>query len=217
MERRWRSFWIGVAVVIGVGGLAAPPSQAEEGRGDHIYHEFCASCHGRYGRGDGPLVPDLQRAPRNFVDSSWLAGRTDQQIIHGLTSGHSMMAIANVLKPEALADTIAYIRTLSVPGQNVSLAQGHDIYNALCYSCHGLKGDGKGPAADVTGSTPPRDFTSKKFVIDGREDEIARTISLGAQASFHGSPYMPAWGSRLSKDQIRDVIAYLKTFKKKKM
>lgn len=61
---------------------------------------------------------------------------------------------------------------------------------------------------------PPRDFTSPKFVIEGREADVERTISLGAEKAFHGSQYMPEWASRLSPQQIRDVVAYLGTFKK---
>jgi mono/diheme cytochrome c family protein len=120
-----------------------------------------------------------------------------------------------VFEPNALADTIAYVRSLSVPGESVSVLQGRDIYNAVCYACHGVNGDGKGPAVAPPGSPKPRDFTSKEFVIAGREDEIARTIALGAEASFHGSAFMPAWGSSFSQQQIRDLIAYLKTFQKR--
>lgn len=209
MGQAWRSFCIGVAVAT---GLAAFASQAEEGRGQAIYDDFCVSCHGRYGRSDGPLAGDLQIRPPNFADSAWLAGRSDTQIIAGISGGHSRMAIANVLEPDALADTVAYMRSLSLPGQSVSLPQGRDLYNAMCYACHGVQGDGNGPAKADPGSPQPRDFTSKEFVIEGREDEIARTIALGAEASFHGSSFMPAWGSSLSEQQIRDLIAYLKTF-----
>lgn len=211
MGRAWRGFCVGVAVAT---GLAASASQAEEGRGEGIYNDFCASCHGRYGRSDGPLVASLKVRPPQFADSAWLAGRSDAQIIEGVTGGHSRMAIANVFEPDVLADTVVYIRSLSVPGESVSVPQGRDLYNAICYACHGVKGDGKGPAAADPGSPQPRDFTSKEFVIEGREDEIARTIALGAEASFHGSSFMPAWGSSLSDQQIRDLIAYLKTFQK---
>lgn len=211
MARAWRRFCIGVAVVT---GLAAFTSQAEEGRGEGIYNDFCVSCHGRYGRSDGPLTPHLEIRPPNFADSAWLAGRSDAKIIKGITGGHSRMAIANVFEPDALADTVAYIRTLSVPGGSASVLQGRDLYRATCYACHGVKGDGKGPAPADPGSPQPRDFTSKEFVIEGREDKIAQTIAQGAEASFHGSSFMPAWGSSLSKQQIRDLIAYLKTFQK---
>ena len=39
-------------------------------------------------------------------------------------------------------------------------------------------------------------------------------IHLGPAKAFHGSPKMPDWGWRLNDQQIRDVIEYLKTFKR---
>jgi mono/diheme cytochrome c family protein len=60
----------------------------------------------------------------------------------------------------------------------------------------------------------PRDFTSKDFIIEGREEEVHRTIFEGAAKTFHGSPYMPEWKTALSHQQTLDVVEYLKTFKK---
>jgi cbb3-type cytochrome c oxidase subunit III len=190
-------------------------ANSEQSHGAEIYSTFCASCHGRYGRGDGPLASSLTRAPRDFTDSAWLAGRSDEQIVDSLTdASHGPMAIASVLRKNDLRAAIAYIRTLSVPGEHVSVVEGHDIYNAVCWVCHGRDGKGDGPAAKNLVGPKPRDFTSPKFVIAGREEEIARTISMGAEASFHGSHFMPAWGHNLSDEQIRSLIAYLKTLKK---
>jgi mono/diheme cytochrome c family protein len=205
----------------GLGWTTAASAQdaAEAGatRGAEIYGELCASCHGRYGRGDGPLAGNLAAAPPDFVDSAWLASRSDDQIAKGLRgASHGPMAVALVLDEPSLRDALAYIRRLSVPGKGVSLLQGRDIYNASCYACHGVNGDGKGPATTANFPDPqPRDFTSPDFVIEGREDEVARIVTLGAKAAFHGSPYMVDWGSRLSPQQIRDVVEYLKTFRKR--
>jgi mono/diheme cytochrome c family protein len=58
----------------------------------------------------------------------------------------------------------------------------------------------------------PRDFTSSDFVIEGRENEIYETIRTGAANSFHGSDYMIEWGSKLTPQQMNDLIEYLKTF-----
>jgi mono/diheme cytochrome c family protein len=74
-----------------------------------------------------------------------------------------------------------------------------------------VNGDGKGPAG-VNLEPTPRDFTSPAFQIEGREDEVFRAISLGPAQAFHGSAFMPEWGSRLTAQQIQDVMEYLKTF-----
>lgn len=196
-------------------GIAPVPAQAEE-RGAEIYADLCASCHGRYGRGDGPLASSLASPPPDFTDSAWRAGRSRDQIVEGLTSAsHSPMAIAQVLKPTALAAAVDYILALSVPGGHLSVAEGRDIYNASCWICHGRKGDGHGPAAKNLSGPSPRNFTSPEFKIAGREDEIVRTISKGAAVSFHGSPMMTEWGSGLSQRQIRSLVEYLKTLKKR--
>ena len=62
----------------------------------------------------------------------------------------------------------------------------------------------------------PRDFTSPAFKIEGREEEVYRAIYLGPAEAFHGSPNMPDWGSRLSEQQIRDVMEYLKAFQSRR-
>ena len=205
------------AVSLLLGGDAAAQSRAGErtARGDRIYGDLCASCHGRYGRGDGPLAANLGVPLPDFSNSAVLAGRTDDEVVEGLVgrSRHASMAIAAVLDPDALRDAVASMRALSVPGRRVSVPAGRDIYTASCWVCHGRDGDGKGPAAENLQGAKPRDFTSPEFVVDGREAELRRSISQGAEAAIHGSRYMPEWSSRLSEQQIDDVIAYLRTFR----
>jgi len=212
----------GVACVVLAGLVGvSPPAFAGQSltaaqiRGQQIYSKLCAACHGRYGRGDGPLGQNLSRQPPDLTDPQWLAGRSDADIAKALAgTSHGPMAIADVLKPDAVVDAIAYVRTLSVPGKHVSVAAGRDIYNATCWQCHGIKGDGQGPVAKFLGDAKPRDFTDATFVVDGRENEIVEVMTLGAEKAAHGSPYMPEWASRLSPQRMRDTVEYLKTFKK---
>lgn len=206
-----------VAVTLGsADALAAAEGTASTKlQGQQVYDELCATCHGRYGRGDGPLAPNLKAPLLDFTNSAWLGGRTDEAIAKGLeNASHGPMTVATVLKPEILQDTIAYIRTLSVPGKHVSVPAGRDIYAASCQGCHGANGDGKGPVAQYLEPPKPRDFTSSEFKIEGREDELVNFISLGAAKAMHGSPYMPEWATRLSPAQIRDTVEYMKTLKK---
>lgn len=207
-----------LAVVFSITGAAAARAEVEDSlaRGERVFKSLCWTCHGRYGRGDGPAAGDLRITPPDFTDARLLAQRSDQEVLGRITgadqSAHTPMSVGAVLQPEALADALAYIRTLSVPGKHVSLPAGRDIYNGTCWVCHGPEGDGKGPATKNM-EPPPRDFTSPDFVIEGREEEVYRAISMGAAEAFHGSAYMPEWGTRLSEQQIRDVMEYLKTFK----
>lgn len=203
--------------------VAPALTQADVQRGEEVYKSLCWTCHGSYGRGDGPAVQYLVHRPPDFTNPRVLGEKSDEQVLGVLldvkdTAGpnHRTMVIGEVLKREALRDAIAYIRTLSVPGKHVSIPAGKDIYNTFCWACHGIKGDGQGPAAKNLVGVKPRDFTSKEFVIEGREEKIHRTIFEGAAKTFHGSPYMPEWKTSLSYQQIMEVVEYLKTFKKSK-
>jgi len=219
-RRTFAGIFLSVSVRLGTGlllggAVAAPAWSGDASKGAATYGSFCASCHGPYGRGDGPLARSLAAGLPDFTHSTTFAGRSDEAVVANLMdpSGerHSPMSIAEVLSQETLVDAIAYVRTLTEPGGGVSVVAGRDIYNAACWVCHGQAGDGRGPA--LAGSpTRARDFTSGEFVIEGREEEVARTVSLGAEQAFHGSPYMPEWAHRLSPEQIRDVVEFLKTF-----
>jgi mono/diheme cytochrome c family protein len=124
------------------------------------------------------------------------------------------MVVSQTLNEDALRDVVAYLRTLYVPGKHVSVAAGRDIYAAICWTCHGVKGDGNGPSAKSIDGVKPRDFTAPDFRIEGREDEVHRIISQGAAKAFHGSEYMLEWGNKLSPQQIDDVVEYLRTFQR---
>lgn len=207
----------GLAIAV-LAGWSLPAKASEpaesEARGARVYSELCTTCHGRYGRGDGPLASNLAVRPPDFSDSAWLADRSDDAIVSGLRGrAHMSMAVAAIVDEQSLRDAVAYIRRLSVPGRSVSLLQGRDIYQASCWVCHGRDGKGDGPAVQDLADPRPRDFSDPAFVIAGREDEIARAIALGPAAAFHGSSFMPEWSSRLTPRQIEDVVAYLQTFR----
>jgi mono/diheme cytochrome c family protein len=209
-------------LLLGALCLAAPfaaraQSQQTLENGKKVYDTLCEACHGKYGRGDGPVSSDLKAPLPDFTDPNLLAGRTNAQIADYLTGQtHTPMVVAQTLKRPALLDAISYIRTLSTPGKHVSVAAGKDIYNTFCWVCHGRDGRGDGPAAEHLPGNKPRNFTSPKFVIAGQEEKVAHTITVGAAESIHGSQYMLAWGTRLSPQQIQDVLAYIETFKKAK-
>lgn len=214
-----------LVVFFAVSGASAPAvrPKVDVRRGEQVYKTLCWTCHGNYGRGDGPAAQYLAHIPPDFTDPQVLGGRSDQRILSDLLDvkgkagpNHRTMIIGEVLKKEALRDAIVYIRTLSVPGKHVSILAGKDIYNTFCWACHGIKGDGQGPAAKNLVGVKPRDFTSKDFIIEGREEEVHRTIFEGASKAFHGSPYMPEWKTALSHQQILDLVEYLKAFKKPK-
>ncbi|XOV84029.1 MAG: c-type cytochrome [bacterium] len=59
---------LGTLLVLGLTGCYAPsagdPIPSYDGA--RLYRENCASCHGKTGAGDGPMVPHLDIAPTNL-------------------------------------------------------------------------------------------------------------------------------------------------------
>lgn len=86
---------------------------------------------------------------------------------------------------------------------SADLAAGQRIYGELCKSCHGL--DGKGPGA-MKFNPPAADLTSR---------QVQAKLDTGLYNSIHegrANTAMGAWKHALSDQEIRDVVAYVRTF-----
>ncbi|RMG20193.1 MAG: cytochrome c [Deltaproteobacteria bacterium] len=93
-----------------------------------------------------------------------------------------------------------------------SLKLGKRVYQRHCSGCHGLEGNGEGPAARWL-DPKPRDFTLGTFKFRTTpsgflptDEDLLRTIREGV----HGTS-MPSWRLMPEVEQ-RAVIAYIKTF-----
>lgn len=78
--------------------------------------------------------------------------------------------------------------------------KGRRIYEKLCQGCHGPGGRGDGYR--MLGREPA-DLTAPPVT---RRPEAALIESIHA-----GKPNMPAWRSRLSAEDARDVLAYIRS------
>src|SRR5919201_648946 len=58
-------------------------------KGRALFHgkAFCASCHGRDGKGMANIPGLVGRLPRNFTDQTWQAARTDGELFWILQNG----------------------------------------------------------------------------------------------------------------------------------
>jgi len=87
---------------------------------------------------------------------------------------------------------------------------GKATYDQYCVTCHGEGGQADGPAAGSLPIKPPM-FTDGR-IMNGLPDEfLFQVVSEGA-GSVGLAPQMPAFRPPLSDRQIRDVIAYVRTF-----
>ena len=109
--------------------------------------------------------------------------------------------------------SFVFIATLAPLSAYAQTTDGAALYQDRCASCHGKTGHGDGEYAALL--TPrPRDFTAGRFKFRTTEtgslptdDDLAKTIGDG----LHGSS-MPSWKPFLSAEQIRALVAQVKTF-----
>jgi mono/diheme cytochrome c family protein len=86
---------------------------------------------------------------------------------------------------------------------------GRAIYGAHCAVCHGPTGKGDGQGARVV-RQPMRDFSdapAMREVNDGFLFEITKKGS----SQFGRSNAMPAWGMKLSDEEIRAVVGHIRS------
>ena len=86
----------------------------------------------------------------------------------------------------------------------IELETGRDIFYKYCKACHGDRGDGKTFAANVL-NPPPKNFTTKASKKELTEQRMIRSITKGRK----NTAMMP-WQSRLTKEEIRAVVHYIR-------
>jgi cytochrome c oxidase cbb3-type subunit 2 len=104
------------------------------------------------------------------------------------------------------------VTAMSIPSTADSIARGKAIYLRRCVGCHGVDGDGNGPAATFL-DPRPRNFTLGSFKFRSTpsgslptDGDLYRTITRGVRWTA-----MPTWHELPEKDRLA-VITYVKTF-----
>jgi cytochrome c oxidase cbb3-type subunit II len=95
-----------------------------------------------------------------------------------------------------------------LPVTDENLNRGKIVFLQRCVGCHGLKGDGKGPAASFM-SPPPADFTDKDDACCGG-DTGPGDFYYRILRGWPGTA-MENFGDRLSVDDIWRVVLFVKT------
>ena len=85
-------------------------------------------------------------------------------------------------------------------------------FTTVCATCHGPGGKGDGPAGAAL-DPKPASFADAEFWTDDRTDEhLAKVIKEGG-ASVGKSPLMAPWGAQYDDEQIKKLVAHVKSFK----
>jgi cytochrome c oxidase cbb3-type subunit 3 len=179
-----------------IDALAKDPGAVAIGR--TIFANTCAACHGSAGHG-ATGFPDL-------TDDIWHWGGTPERILETILDGRTavMPAWGETLTAQggasAVDDVVAYVQSLSRPGQPADAAagRGQALFSTVCAACHGAQGKGN----PMLGAP---DLTDSYWLYGGGKAALHRTIAEGRSGS------MPAWRPALGETRARLVGAYVWT------
>ena len=125
-----------------------------------------------------------------------------------------LMPTAGVCQDQSLKETVESLQA-RVDGltRKAELERGRSVYFQACTPCHGIRGDGRGPAA--TGFDPaPRNFRRGVYkfrtTVSGAlplDEDLERTVREGLPGTE-----MPRWKDVLSEHDIKAVVQYIKSF-----
>lgn len=90
--------------------------------GQTVYEDYCLSCHGPTGLGDGEMAAELASPPRSFVETgAWINGRKVSDIYRTLwwgVDGSEDMLAYDFLSAEELFAVIHYVRSFLIDPPN---------------------------------------------------------------------------------------------------
>lgn len=144
--------------------------------------------------GDGALVLVVAGVVVLLVGTGGKRPRNARLVTLGLGAAAVLLGVG--LFVDAVNGTTA--AALNVPVNADRASSGRQVYDQYCAACHGPQGYGDGPGG---ASLPVKPFDLTTHVLLHDEQYLHATI-------LNGRGYMPAFGSKLSQDQILDVIAY---------
>jgi cytochrome c oxidase cbb3-type subunit 3 len=95
-----------------------------------------------------------------------------------------------------------------------SITRGARIFSANCARCHGRQGKGDGPdLVKLQSAVSPDDWTDKQTNQELTDSFIISMITKGGKANGK-SNVMPAFGTKLNSEQVRDLVAFIRSLAK---
>jgi mono/diheme cytochrome c family protein len=193
--------------------------------GAALYHAYCAACHGRSGKGDGPVAPSLRATVPDLTIIAKLNGgefptaRVRRIILgEGMIASHGTreMPIWGPIFHQVEADVdrgnirvdnlVKYLESIQAIGAayqkpdnkipTENEKSGAQLYKQLCATCHGNDLKGSGPAPYPFKGVPP-DLSTLARRHGGRFPDayFADVLRNGVRMPAHGPAEMPIWGS----------------------
>jgi mono/diheme cytochrome c family protein len=109
---------VALCAVVFSTALVAYAADVEQGK--KLYGQFCVTCHGQSGKGDGPGAAALNPKPRDHTDKEYMSKLSDDDLLKVIKNGGASIGKSPLMPPwgaslkdDQIQDIIAYVRTLS--------------------------------------------------------------------------------------------------------
>ena len=204
-------------LIVLLAGVSQPVQAADSAtisKGKQLYNQSCVFCHQADAIGKPGIAPSLSNpellsiSSDKFLESTIRDGRT----------GTGMPPFSYLGRKDVKA-LVAYLRS-HAKGPNISASvdkqpnskgnakRGEPLFNDICSTCHGVKGDGY--AAGGTGTA----IGNAGFLNKASDGFIRETIKHGRSNTrmlgFSGPEAM----ANLEDQEIEDIITYMRTLAK---
>ncbi len=209
-------------------------------RGQVLYEQQCAGCHGIEGDGQGVVAAHLTPRPRDFTRAlfryrSTPTGQlpTDEDlhrsVTHGL-AGSGMPAFGAFLSPADIRDMVGYVKQFSPrferesPPRRLDIltppavsaeraARGAQLYqDSGCASCHGDTGKGDGRSGQDLKTSEGEPIAPRDLTDKWRfrGGYSAQAVFQRLATGMDGSS-MASYSDALTEDQMWDLVFYVLT------
>jgi mono/diheme cytochrome c family protein len=109
-----------------------------------------------------------------------------------------------------LVSVLGCTAALTAAAAEDSARNGREIFDRMCAGCHGYRGDG---GEGHRGGFSPHVATlaDKTYMASVTDEYLVLVIKKGG-AAMGKMATMPAWGKRLSDEEIRSIVAHIREF-----
>ena len=174
-------------------------------QGQEIYDALCVYCHGIFGRGDGIMARQLPAPPRDLSSPPFQDHVSDAEILRVIADGKGAMpGMQEIMETKDMQAVVTFVRLLS---------PAFEQYNRLCAACHGP--DGHPPAWPLEDTEDDTEAEEIPTVVFNQTYFRTRPEALVRDRVRHmlrqSRAVMPHFAAELSQDEIRHIIAYLRS------
>ena len=100
-----------------VAALRAQAADPEEGK--KLYMQYCSSCHGQSGKGDGPASAALNPKPRDHTDKAYMSQLSEDHVFKVIKEGGASVGKSPLMPPwgpslkdDQIKDVMAYLQVV---------------------------------------------------------------------------------------------------------